>query len=267
MVSTSVGDIVNLPGQVQTLLVNPANAYFASTTTPTIQGLAAALQADPGTAGSVVGQFAHGEFLITLSAFKTSTAVTPALNLSEDTAGISLQVGTPPALAGQANLSLNLSFGYDTGTENTPNTTPTFFIQPGTITEGVSLTAAQLQHQGHPRCRRRHRHRRHRLADRDATVALKDPLAGDTTPIITPGRTGRPTHYRAGDDQPVGQRQPDPADHLHPGQRRRTDPATELVRQPCRGRQQQPRQPRHLGAARHDLPPRWCIRRSPRCPA
>ena len=97
VISTSVGHLVDLPSQVQTLLVQPATAYFASTATPTIEGLAAAIQADPGTAGSVLGSaFAHGELLITLSAFKTSTPISAPLNLAEDTAGISLQVGTPP---------------------------------------------------------------------------------------------------------------------------------------------------------------------------
>ena len=79
VVSTSVGDLVNLPAQVQSHLVAPLQAYFASTTSPTVEGLAAALSNDPAEAGSVIGQFAHGEFLLTLSNFQTSTSISTAL--------------------------------------------------------------------------------------------------------------------------------------------------------------------------------------------
>ena len=89
----------------------------------------------------VVGQFAHGEFLVTLSAFQSSAPISTPLNLAEDSAGVSLQIATPPTLSGQATVSMGLTFGYDTGTESTPGTTPTFFIQPGTITEAVNLAA------------------------------------------------------------------------------------------------------------------------------
>ncbi len=66
--------------------------------------------------------------------------ISAPLNLTEDTAGISLQVGTPPTLSGQATMSMALTFGYDTG--STPHATPGFFVQPATITEGVSLSAS-----------------------------------------------------------------------------------------------------------------------------
>lgn len=36
VVSTSVGDLVDLPGEIQTHIIQPAQAYFASTTSPTI---------------------------------------------------------------------------------------------------------------------------------------------------------------------------------------------------------------------------------------
>src|SRR5665213_2109899 len=134
-----VGDLVDLPTQVTNHLLAPAQAYFAGTTTPTIQGLAAALNADPAETGVVLGSFAQGEFLITLSAFQTSAPITAALNLTEDTAGISLQIAAPPTLSGQETVSMALTFGYDTG--STTGATPSFFVQPATITEGVSLAA------------------------------------------------------------------------------------------------------------------------------
>ena len=83
VVSTSVGDLVDLPAQMQTHLVQPAQAYFAAAaSTSTFEGLAAALNADPAEAGTVLGQFAHGEYLFTLSHFQTSTPITAALNLT-----------------------------------------------------------------------------------------------------------------------------------------------------------------------------------------
>src|ERR1700734_2126979 len=82
VVSTSVGDLVDLPTQIQTHLVQPIQTYFAANgTASTVEGLAAALAADPADAGGVVGQFAHGEFLVTLSAFQSSAPITTPLNL------------------------------------------------------------------------------------------------------------------------------------------------------------------------------------------
>ena len=98
------------------MLARTSRRPWAATTSPTVEGLAAALSNDPAEAGSVVGQFAHGEFLLTLSNFQTSISISSALNLSEDSAGISLQIGSPPTLSGNATVSTALTFGYDTGT-------------------------------------------------------------------------------------------------------------------------------------------------------
>ena len=187
VVSTSVGDLVDLPSQIQTHLVQPIQTYFAANgSTSTVEGLAAALAADPADAGGVVGQFAHGEFLVTLSAFQSSEPITTPLNLSEDSAGASLQIASPPLLSGQTTVSMALTFGFDTGTGNTPNTTPTFFIQPGTIVEGVTLAATGFNTAA-------------TVGAADATVtagsanltatamvALTDPLPGDPNNYITP---------------------------------------------------------------------------------
>lgn len=185
VVSTSLGDLVNVPGQVQTLLVQPAKAYFAATTTPTIEALGAALQADVGAAGSVVGQFAHGEFLITLGAFEISTSISAALNLTEDTAGISLQIGPPPTLSGQATVSLSLTLGFDPGTENTPNTAPTFFIDSGSITAGVTLAASGFAAAVTLGVANATVSGGSAGLSATATVTLKDPVVGDPTNDIT----------------------------------------------------------------------------------
>ena len=185
VVSTSVGDLVDLPAQVQTHLVDPMQAYFAANgTSSTVAGLAAYLQADPAEAGAVVGSFAQGEILIALAAFKTSPTITAPLNLTEDSAGVNLQIPAPPTLSGQATVSMALSFGYDTGT--TTGATPSFFIQPTTMTESVTLATSGFSGAA-------------TLGAADATVTggaasvtatatvqLKDPLAGDTNNYITP---------------------------------------------------------------------------------
>src|SRR5580658_9478545 len=58
VVSTSVGDLVDLPAQIETRLVQPTETYFeANGSASTVEGLAAALAAAPGDAGLVVGQF------------------------------------------------------------------------------------------------------------------------------------------------------------------------------------------------------------------
>src|SRR5580658_4642488 len=185
VVSTSVGDLVDLPSQIQTHLVQPIQTYFAANgTASTVEGLAAALAADPADAGGVVGQFAHGEFLVTLSAFQSSAPITTPLNLSEDSAGVGLQIATPPALSGQATVSMALAFGFDTGTENTPNTTPTFFIQPGTITEAVNLTATGFNTQATVGAADATVTAGSASLTATATVKLTDPLPGDPNNYI-----------------------------------------------------------------------------------
>ena len=133
VVSTSLGDLVDLPGTLQQHVVAPATAYLTSTSAPTIQGLAAALAADPAETGAVLPAFSQGEFLVTLSALSTSASISPALNLTEDTAGINLQVGSGPVLTGTATVEASLTFGFDTNTGN-------FFIKPSQITQGVTLS-------------------------------------------------------------------------------------------------------------------------------
>ncbi|HEX4366549.1 MAG TPA: LEPR-XLL domain-containing protein, partial [Rhodopila sp.] len=190
VVSTSVGDLVDLPGQIQTHLVQPIESYLASNgSASTYQGLAAALQADPAEAGGVVGLFAHGEYLFTLSTFQTSAPITAPLDLASGSAGISLQIGTPPTLAGQATVSMALTFGYDTGSAT--GAKPGFFVQPATITEAVSLGASGFNAKA-------------TLGAVDATVTggsasvaatatvqLKDPVAGDPDNYITPAELGQ----------------------------------------------------------------------------
>ncbi|HEY4171453.1 MAG TPA: LEPR-XLL domain-containing protein [Rhodopila sp.] len=189
VVSTSVGDLVDLPGQIQTHLVQPIESYLATNgSASTYQGLAAALQADPAEAGGVVGLFAHGEYLFTLSTFQTSAPITAPLDLASGSAGINLQIGTPPTLSGQAMVSTTLTFGYDTG--SVTGAKPGFFIQPATITEGVSLAATGFNTKA-------------TLGAADATVTggsasvaatatvqVKDPVAGDPNQYITPAELG-----------------------------------------------------------------------------
>ena len=132
----------------------------------------------------MLGQFAHGEYLVTLSNFQTSTPISAALNLTEDSAGVSLQIATPPTLSGTATVSMALTFGFDTGTST--GATPGFFIQPASITEGVSLAATGFTTTA-------------TLGVADATVTggaasisatatvlLQDPIFGDTNSYITP---------------------------------------------------------------------------------
>jgi hypothetical protein len=185
VVSTSVGDLVDLPAQIQAHLVQPIEAYFASTVAPNDTDLAAALAADPATAGKVVGQFADGEFLLTLSAFQTSMPISAALNLASDSAGIDLQIAAPPTLSGHATVSMALTFGFDTGTGNTPNTTPTFFIEPTTITESVSLAATGVNGTATLGAADATVTNGAANLSATATVQLKDPLAGDTNDYIT----------------------------------------------------------------------------------
>ena len=186
VVSTSVGDLVDLPAQVQTHILQPIQTYFASTTAPTYEGVAAALQQDPAEAGQVLGDYAHGEYLFTLSSFQTSAPITAALNLSEDSAGIGLSVAAPPGLSGQATISMALTFGFDTGTENTPNTTPTFFIQPTTITEGVSLAIGGFNGSASLAAANATVTGGAASVSATATLRLSDPIAGDTSDTITP---------------------------------------------------------------------------------
>jgi hypothetical protein len=140
VVSTSLGDLVDLPGQIASHIVAPVKAYLTATQAPTIEGLAAALQADPAeTAGSVLGSFAHGEFLVTLGAFKTSAAIAAPLNVGADSGGISLSIAPLPAaaptLTGIETTSMALSFGFDVGSPTSP---ATFFI--GTQVNGHPAT-------------------------------------------------------------------------------------------------------------------------------
>ena len=189
VVSTSVGDLVDLPAQVQTHLVQPAQAYFASNgSASTYEGLAAALQADPAEAGGVIGLFAHGEYLFTLSTFQTSEPITAPLNLTEDSAGINLQIGTPPNLYGQATVSMALTFGYDTG--STTGATPGFFIQPATITESVSLAAPSFNAAATLGAADATVTGGSASVSATATVQLKDPIAGDPDNYITPAELG-----------------------------------------------------------------------------
>ena len=133
VVSTSLGDLVDLPGTLQQHVVSPVQTYLATATNPTVQGLASALAADPAESGAVLGAFSQGEFLVTLSALSTSTSASHALDTSEDTAGINLQVGSGPVLSGQATVEAKLTFGFDTNSGN-------FFLKPSTITEAINLS-------------------------------------------------------------------------------------------------------------------------------
>ncbi len=138
VVSTSVGQLVDLPGALQQHVVSEYQSYLAGTTAqapPTVEGLAAYLAQDPAETGAVLGTFSQGEFLITLSALHTSNTISQGLNVSEDTAGINLQVGSGAMLSGQATVDASLTFGFDTNTGS-------FFIKPGTITEAVNLSGS-----------------------------------------------------------------------------------------------------------------------------
>jgi hypothetical protein len=151
VVSTPVGFLVDLPEEVDVHITTPAQNYFATAATPTIQSLAAALQQDPAETGTVLGQFAQGELLITLSVFKTGLPVNPnvadpitaSLGVAADTTEINLQVGQSPTLSGQATVSMALTFGYaEAG--NAASVPVGFFIDPTTITEGVALSASNF---------------------------------------------------------------------------------------------------------------------------
>ncbi|HTW68745.1 MAG TPA: right-handed parallel beta-helix repeat-containing protein, partial [Acetobacteraceae bacterium] len=192
VVSTSVGDLVDLPAQVQTHLVQPLQTYLASTSAPTVQGLVAALQADPAETGTVLGQFAQGELLITLSAFQTGAPINPSapapvnapLNLAEDTAGINLQVAPVPVLSGQATVSLALTFGYaEAG--NAAQLPAGFFIEPTTITEGVVLSASGFDTTATLGAANATVTDGSATVNATATVQLKDPVANDPANVIT----------------------------------------------------------------------------------
>jgi Ca2+-binding RTX toxin-like protein len=187
VVSTSLGDLVDLHDQVTNDLLTPTQGYFAANgANSTIEGLAAALNASSAAETvSALGQFADGEYLLTLTAFQTSTPITAALNLAEDAAGTGLQFQSPPTLAGHATVSMPLTFGFDPGTGHTPTTPATFFLQPGTITEGVTLQAPSFNGTV-------------TLGAAGATVTggtaaltatapiqIKDPIAGDPNNYIT----------------------------------------------------------------------------------
>ena len=178
VVSTSLGDLVDLPGTLQTHVVTPVKTYLASTTTPTVQGLAAALATDPAETGAVLGQFSQGEFLITLSALSTTNSVTQALNLSEDTAGINLQVGSGPVLTGNATIEASLTFGFDTNTGN-------FFIKPSTITEGISLSNSAFNDTANLGAVDTTVTGGSASITATATTKLVDPRSTDTNPEIT----------------------------------------------------------------------------------
>ena len=185
VVSTSVGDLVDLPAQIQTHLVQPAQAYFAAAgSTSTFEGLAAALRADPAEAGTVLGQFADGEYLFALSNFQTSTPINPVLNLASDSAGTGLQFSAPPTLSGNATVSMALSFGFDTGTST--GATPGFFIRPATITEGVTLAAPSFNATATLGAADATVTGGAASLNATATVQIKDPIFGDTANYITP---------------------------------------------------------------------------------
>ncbi|MFI4981583.1 MAG: LEPR-XLL domain-containing protein, partial [Nevskiales bacterium] len=142
VISSSAGDLVDLPDYIQTDLITPAQAYFTGTAQAqwTIEGLASAIAGALGAdataqIGSVIGQFADGELMVTLAQLQTKTAISQALNLSEDSGGISLHIGSPPTLSGTGAASLSLVFGYDT-------VNSTFFVKPMVLTETVHAAAS-----------------------------------------------------------------------------------------------------------------------------
>jgi hypothetical protein len=81
VVSSSLGDLVDVHDQITNDLVTPAKNYFdAATTNATVEGLAAALNAaNASETVSALGQFADGEYLVALTAFQTTTPITAAL--------------------------------------------------------------------------------------------------------------------------------------------------------------------------------------------
>ncbi|HYM02130.1 MAG TPA: LEPR-XLL domain-containing protein, partial [Stellaceae bacterium] len=138
IVSSSLGDVVHLPDRVQNEIVAPAQAYFAALPTGqqgTIQDLATALQAVPGITGTVLGQFADGEYLLTLQAWSNAQQGTAPINLPSSSTGINLQLGPTTALSTTATTTLNLSLGYDT-----KSNANTFFIEKASLTEQLQAS-------------------------------------------------------------------------------------------------------------------------------
>ena len=161
VVSTSLGTLVDVPATLQQHVVSPVQSYFASTNAPTVSGLVNALKADPADTGVQLGGVGQSEFLITLSA-QSTTPITQALNVSEDTAGINLQVGSGPVLTGNATVNATLTFGFDSTTGNT-------FFQPSQITQAIALSSSSFNDTAQSRRRGHGRHRWQRVhhGDRD----------------------------------------------------------------------------------------------------
>ena len=59
VVSTSVGQLVDLPGALQQHVVKEYQSYLSSTNAPTVEGLAAYLSQDPAETGAVLGSFSQ----------------------------------------------------------------------------------------------------------------------------------------------------------------------------------------------------------------